>query len=68
MECKREGVTVSRSAKLETGARFLKMEVLLEVEGAGERSSISSSSEKSSFRTDSSSAPADDEPDTEEDR
>ena len=58
-------------AKLDMGARFLKIKVLLAVEGGGERFSMSmspSSSEKSSFETDSLFAPADDEPDTEEGR
>ena len=67
IECKREGGTVSGLARSEIGAGFLKIEVLLAVEGAGERSSrSSSSSEKAWFETDSSSAPADEEPETED--
>ena len=51
---------------MEIGARFLKIEVLLAIEGAGEWSLSPLSSEKSWFETDSSSAPADDESGTEE--
>jgi len=67
IECKREGATVSGLARSKIGTRFLKIEVLLAVEGAGERLSRSSSlSEKAWFETDSPSAPADEEPETED--
>ncbi len=43
-ECRREGATVSEFEELDMGARFLKIGVLFAVEGARERSSMSSSS------------------------
>ncbi len=57
-ECQRER-QYQRSAKSEIGAQFLKIEVLLVVKGAGERSSRSSSSSEFWFETDPLSAPTD---------